>query len=386
MRLYEFEGKALLQQHGIPIPAGQVARTPGEAESLASTLHCPVMVKSQVFSGGRGKAGGIRKATSPDEARDIAVALLGSTLKNETVTAVLVEEACDIVQEFYIGITVDGKTCRPMVILSLQGGVDVEESMRTNPQSFRKISVDPYIGLQKFMCLNAAMSLGMPAKQGMALADIAVSLYAAFQQSDAIIGEINPLVWTREERFLALDAKFDLDDYAAGRHPEYAGVDRIPGETPIEKRAKALKLNYVELDGTIGIAGNGAGLMMTTVDVINRMGGKAGNFCDAGGANAKPGTGEDAIQWWSNVVQIVLSKPEIKVFLFNLHGGNHRGDEVATGLVRGLQASGRKLPMVVRLSGTRQEEGRAILAEHGIVSCSTMDEAVRKAVALAQEV
>jgi len=385
MRLFEYEGKKILSKNGIKIPSGKVVRTVDEAVAFAEEQAKPVVLKSQILSGGRGKAGGIKKAANPEQVRELATQLLDSTLMGEKMTMLLVEEQVELSSELYLGITLDSNSAQPVIMVSTAGGMDVEEAAQKYPEKIARSQIDVNEGLHPYLARDLAREVGLKGKVMISLGMVGHALYQAFEQLDAVVTEINPLGVTGDNELVALDAKFDLDEFALYRHSDLTLENRVLGETEIDKEARKLDLNYVELDGDIGIAGNGAGLMMATVDVIERLGGKAANFCDAGGARARPGSGEGAIEWWSKVVELVLKKPEVKLFLFNLHGGNHRGDEVATGLLRGLGKS-RHVPMVVRLSGTREEYGRKILQEHGISSYDSLEEAAQSAVKLAKEV
>lgn len=382
MKLFEHEGKALLRRHGITVPESMLACSAAEAESAARELGGAVMIKAQVLAGGRGKAGGIQAARSDREAGAIAARLLGSELSGHKVERLLVERQTEFTRELYLAITIDAQSGQPLLLFSPKGGIDIEELATDDSGLLRSQTIDVLEGLQPYLMRRVAKEAGMPSELLTPLGDAASKLYRAFCSGDAAVAEINPLVITDTGALVALDAKFDIDDYALDRQKQWPVQEHLGDETPTEAQAREAGLTYVELDGSIGIAGNGAGLMMLTVDLVEQLAGRAANFCDAGGARARPGTGEDAIRWWKNVVAIVLSNPKVRVFLFNLHGGNHRGDEVAEGLIRGLRESGRDVPMVVRLSGTRQAEGRAILADAGIESYDTLEEVAGAAVAL----
>lgn len=383
MKLFEHEGKELLRTQGIKVPEAMLAFSVADTESAARELGGPVMVKAQVLSGGRGKAGGIQAAANGREAGAIASRLLGSHLSGHKVEKLLIEEHTPIARELYLAITIDAQSGQPLLLFSPHGGVDIEDLAAGDTGLLRSHSVDLLEGLQPYLMRRVAKEAGLGSSLLTPLGDVAAKLYGAFRAADAAVAEINPLVLTNEGGLVALDAKFDIDDYALHRQRQWPVRDHLGDESATEARARETGLTYVELDGTIGIAGNGAGLMMLTVDLVEQIGGKAANFCDAGGARARPGTGEGAIRWWTNVVSIVLSNPKVRVFLFNLHGGNHRGDEVAQGLIRGLRRIERNVPMVVRLSGTRQAEGRDILAAAGIDSYDTLEGVADAAVALA---
>lgn len=386
MRLFEHEGKQVLQRFGIKTPVGCIATTSQEVKEATAALGKPVVIKSQVLSGGRGKAGGIKFAANPEEAKAASEELLGKFIKGEVVKRLLIEEQLTIAKEFYMGFTIDSVAAEPIFLMSPEGGIDIEEINKLAPQKVGRRLIDMAEGFSSYMVREMGAEIGIKGKDLVILGDTAYKLYRAFLDYDALIAEINPLVLTNVGEMLAADAKFELDDDAAARHPEFTIEGRIEGETDLEKRARQQGIRYLELDGNIGIAGNGAGLMMTTVDVVEKYGGRAANFVDAGGARAVPGSGEAAIDWWDSVIQIVLANPKVKVFFFNLHGGNHRGDEVAQGIIRALKKSKRHIPVVIRLSGTRQEEGRAILTRHGYNSFASLDEAAKAAAHLAQGV
>jgi succinyl-CoA synthetase beta subunit len=378
VRLFEFEGKQALNRFGVRVPQGGVAASAAEAAEVARGLAGPVVVKAQVLSGGRGKAGGILMAATPDEASARARDLIGTVIGDETVARVLIEEQVAIARELYLGLTIDSDASRPVVLLSGEGGVEIEEIERTRPGTLQKVLIDVQPGLIPDDVVALARGAGLDGGIAADLATVAAALYGAFVDLDAVVAEINPLAVTEDGALIALDAKLDLDDYAADRQA-YDPVEHIVAETAAEARARDLGLSYVELDGDIGIAGNGAGLMMATVDAVERLGGRAANFCDAGGARARPGSGRGAIDWWRDVIEVVMSNPKVEHLLFNLHGGNHRGDEVAQGVIEGLQRS-RQVPTVVRLSGTREAEGHAILERHGITSFASMEEVVAAAI------
>lgn len=374
MRLFEFEGKKALVDAGIAVPRGRVAATADEARRIAEGLGGAVVVKAQVLSGGRGKGGGILIAATPDEAAARTTDLLGTKVAGETVARVLIEEQIAIDRELYLGMTIDSDASRPVLLFAAEGGVEIEEIERDRPGTLRKELVDVSTGLATATAADLVREAGIDDELAGRIGTVAEALYRVFVDLDAVVAEINPLAVTADGELIALDAKFDIDDYAAGRQ-EFDAVAHLVAETESEARARTLGLSYVELDGNIGIAGNGAGLMMATVDAVESLGGRAANFCDAGGARARPGSGRGAIDWWRDVIEVVMSNPKVEFLVFNLHGGNHRGDEVAQGVVEGLQRS-RQVPTVVRLSGTREEEGRAILADNSITSFTSMEEVV----------
>ncbi|MDI6823658.1 MAG: succinate--CoA ligase subunit beta [Bacillota bacterium] len=381
MRLFEFEGKEILKRFGIAVPPGRVARSPEQAEEIAVEFGCPVAIKAQVLSGRRGKAGGIRFAENPVEAKAVADALLGSTVGGDRVEAVLVEERLDIARELYCGITVDPSQGLPLLMFCPQGGVDIEELAVQKPELVARRTVPLSLGLEPFMVREAARSVRVCSQLLPALGEVGARLYRVFTSCDAIVAEINPLVVTAAGKVVAADCKLDIDDDALHRHPEFSLEGRIPGETELERRARKLGIKYVEFDGNVGIAGNGAGLMMTTLDLVLKYGGKPANFVEAGGAAARAGSGEGAVQWWRTVVQLVLENPRVDVLLFNLHGGNQRCDEVARGVLEGLRSS-RPVKTVIRLSGTREAEGRKLIEKAGYRVFGVLEEAAQAAASL----
>jgi len=369
MRLFEYEAKKLFCQCGIPVPQGRLVRSPQEAVEAFRELRNPAVLKSQVLAGGRGKAGGIRFCATADEAGQGAAELLNSFIQGKQADALLMEERIKIKEEHYMGITFEPRAGLPALLLSRKGGVDIEEM---DPALIFSEIIDPQEGLPQFKARALAKKAGFPPSLYVKLGQIAAQLYGVFVAQEAIILEINPLVSREGGELCALDGKMDLDDDAFFRHPEWAG--RPFEGTEIEARARRKNLRFVELEGDIGICGNGAGMMMTAMDLIVRKGGRPANFCEAGGAHAQAGSGRGAIEWWRDAVDLVLSNQKVTRILFNLVGGNQRGDEVARGIVEALR--NKKIPAYIRLAGTNQEEGRSILAEHGFRSYETLEEAV----------
>jgi succinyl-CoA synthetase beta subunit len=375
MRLFEYEVKEIFKKHGIPVPEGGLAKNPLEARRLAAALGTEVVIKAQVLSGGRGKAGGIRFAAAPDEVSQMAGLLLGEPLQGLRVNDVLVERRIPVDAEIYLGMAFDPRASLPVLMISMDGGVDIEE---VPPHRLHSALVDPLDGLPEFRARQIALEAGVPRELLVPIGSIANKLFQIFQEMDAIILEINPLALTNKGQLVALDAKLEMDEDSLYRHPELSIDGRIPGETQVEALARKANLRYVELDGNIGICGNGAGMMMTAIDLVMRFGGKAANFCEAGGAHARAGSGAGAVQWWRQGVETVLANPRVKALLINVVGGNHRGDEVGQGIVEALAE--RKLPVVIRLSGTRQDEGRQILRQAGYHSYETLEEAAQAVV------
>ncbi|MFA5505746.1 MAG: ADP-forming succinate--CoA ligase subunit beta [Vulcanimicrobiota bacterium] len=374
MVIHEYQGKELLRDMGVPIPGGSVATTPEEAGKIAAELGKKVAVKAQVHVGGRGKAGGIKLADTADEAVAKAKEIIGMDIKGLTVHKVLVEECIDIETELYLGITLDRSQGTHVIMFSPEGGVDIEEVAERNPGAIAKVHVDPIRGLQDYHIREVCYAFDMPKEHQKALGKFVKKLFELYIAKDCTIAEINPLVVTKDGRMLAADAKVNFDANALFRHPELEEMSEIAEEDPLEVKAKEMGLAYVRLDGEVGIIGNGAGLVMGTLDEVNRVGGKPANFLDVGGgASAKVVT---------DSLGLVLSDPNVKGVLFNIFGGITRGDEVARGIIEGTRVLKLDKPLVIRLSGTNEEEGRQILADNGIETAATMEEAAEKIVAL----
>jgi succinyl-CoA synthetase beta subunit len=334
-----------------------------------------VVVKAQVLVGGRGKAGGIKLAGTPEEARAVAAQILGMDIKGLSVRSVLVEEAANIVTEIYLGIVVDRAAKRPVMMVSSEGGVEIEEVARRTPEKIRKVPIDPFLGLQDYQVREVAYGIGLGSDLMPGFLAVARGLYTAFTKSDASLAEINPLVITGDRTLLAVDAKMLLDDNALFRHPELAEMRDLEEETPAEREARGHGISYVQLDGTIGCMVNGAGLAMATMDLTKYYGGAPANFLDVGG-----GAQEDKV---AAALHIILSDSKVKVVLINIFGGITRCDEVARGILAALEEVETDVPMVARLVGTNEEEGRRILTEAKVITAATLEEAAQKAVAAA---
>jgi succinyl-CoA synthetase beta subunit len=355
MDLLEYQGKQLLRKHGVPVPDGIHASSVGEAVKAAEELDFPVVLKAQVQIGGRGKAGGIQLAKDRDEAERHAQNILGMDIRGLTVHELYVERASDIAEEYYAAIVFDRGAKRPMAMLSRMGGMDVEEIAEKDPNAMATLHVDPLIGFQDFQGRRLAFEAGIAEDVVRPVAAMLARLYETFVAEDAMLVEVNPLLVTGDREVLALDAKVTVDGNALYRHDDTAAF-RDPGvEDPQEQMAKERGLTYVKLDGNVGILGNGAGLVMSTLDVVAQAGGKPANFLDAGG-----GSKAEAIV---DAVEVILSDPKVTAVLFNIFGGITRGDEVARGLVTAFEQIEVKVPFVVRLDGTNDEEGRKILAD-----------------------
>jgi succinyl-CoA synthetase beta subunit len=377
LKLHEYQSKRVFAQYGVPIPDGDVAKTPEKARAVAEKLGGRVVVKSQVLVGGRGKAGGIKLADTPEEAEEKAAHILSLEIKGLPVRQVLIDEAADIRQEIYLGIVIDRAAARPVMMASSEGGVEIEEVARTNPQAIKKVHIDPFIGLRSYQTLWMASGIGLDKALFRDFHRIAHGLYEAFMGSDASLAEINPLVVTGEGELLAVDGKMVLDDNALFRHPDLAEKRAVSEETPAEREAREAGLSYVQLDGVIGCMVNGAGLAMATMDITKHFGGSPANFLDIGG-----GAQADRV---ATALRLILDDPNVKAVLFNIFGGITRCDEVARGILSALEEVEPDLPMVARLVGTNDEEGRQILqeSEFDMITATTLAEAAQKAVAAA---
>jgi succinyl-CoA synthetase beta subunit len=378
--LFEYQGKQLLARQGIPTPSGEVAETPAEARAAAERIGGRVVVKAQVQVGGRGKAGGIKLADTPDEAEANAEAILGMDIKGHTVHRVWIEEASDIAKEYYASVTFDRGAKKPLVMLSAKGGVDIEEVAETDPDALARLHVDPLVGFQPHQARWLAYHAGIDAEAIRGVTDILGKLYAGFIELDATLLEINPLILSGDGQVRALDAKVSIDGNALYRHPDMAELAESVTTDPQELLAHQKGVTYVKLDGDVGILGNGAGLVMSTLDVVALAGGRPANFLDAGGGSKA----EDVV----TALEVLLSDDKVKALLVNIFGGITRCDEVAEGLLTALGQLGTTLPIVVRLDGTNEEEGRAIIAERApsnVVVEATMLSAARRAVELAKE-
>ncbi len=376
MKLHEYQSKRIFAEYGVPIPQGEVATTPSEAREIARKLGGPVVIKSQVLVGGRGKAGGVKLARNPDEAEALADQILGMDIKGLTVEKVLVDPAADIKNEIYLGVVIDRAVQMPVIIASAEGGVEIEEVAKTNPDAIKRLPVDPLIGLTDYQARNLAFDLGMRRVHINQFVKIVKGLYAAFKNTDASLAEINPLVETGDDKLLAVDGKIVLDDNGLYRHPALAEMRDIQEETDSEREARLAGLSFVKLDGEIGCMVNGAGLAMATMDIVKHYGGEPANFLDIGG-----GAKSDKV---ATALRIILSDPKVKSILFNIFGGITRCDEVAKGILEALDQVETDIPMVARLVGTNEEEGLKILAEANFPSALSLDEAAQKAVALAK--
>ncbi len=373
MKIHEYQAKDILSRYGIPVQPGRVAHTPEEAEAIARELGGPVVIKAQVYVGGRGKAGGIQFGDTPQQAREAAARVLGMNIKGLIVEKVLVTSKVDIKEEYYLGITLDRKSQAPVVMVSKEGGIDIEEVAATTPEKIIKQAIDMRWGLRPFEARDIIARAGLPhatiAKAGAILSALA----KAFIECDANLAEINPLALTSDGKVQAADAKIVIDDNGLFRQKEYATWAETEESNPLEYEAKQAGLTYVKLDGDVGIIGNGAGLVMTTLDMVARAGGKPANFLDIGGG-AKAEVMYKALNF-------VARDPQVKGILVNIFGGITRGEEVAKGVIMAQAGLPKGMPIVVRLSGTGAEEGKALLKDAGLDWGKDMREAAEKIVA-----
>jgi succinyl-CoA synthetase beta subunit len=355
MDLLEYQGKQLFRKHRVPVPDGAHATSVKEAVEAAEQLGFPVVIKAQVQIGGRGKAGGIKLAKDRDEAQRHADAILGMDIRGFTVHELYVEKASTIAEEYYAAIVFDRSAKKPMAMLSRMGGMDVEEVAESDPEAMRMLHVDPLIGYQEFQGRRLAFEAGIAQDLVRPVGKMLGRLYDVFVGEDATLIEVNPLLVTDDREVIALDAKVTVDGNSLFRHPDVAELRDLSAEDPQERMAAERGLTYVKLDGNVGILGNGAGLVMSTLDVVAQAGGRPANFLDAGG-----GSKAEAI---TSAVEVILSDEKVKAVLFNIFGGITRGDEVAKGLIEAFRQIEPEVPFVVRLDGTNDEEGRRLLAE-----------------------
>ncbi len=376
MNIHEYQAKEIFTSFGLPVPGGSAVQTVAAAVAQAEECGLPVMVKSQVLTGGRGKAGGIKFCPTIEDVKENAEMILGMDIKGHTVRTVLVTPAVDIDSEFYIGMLIDRNSKRVLLMASAEGGVEIEQVAKDTPELIFKETIDPRYGLLDHQALSMGMRL-VPGdvKKARQLASAMQKLYQAFMHSDASLAEINPYIFTPEGKGHAIDAKVNLDDNAMFRHPGYEALRDLEAEDPSERAAREAGLSFVKLSGNVGCLVNGAGLAMATMDLVKYYGGQPANFLDIGGSSNP----EKVV----NALSIILSDKEVKAILFNIFGGITRCDDVANGIIAATKEMDINVPIVVRLIGTNQAEGRAILAESDLVPAETMDEAVKKAIELA---
>ena len=375
MNIHEYQAKDIFRKYGIPIPPGEIATTPEEAEAIARKFGTTVVVKAQVHAGGRGKAGGVKLAKTPEEARNVAAQILKLTIKGLPVKKVLVTPAADIASEAYVGIIVDRASKRSVFMASPAGGIDIEEVAAKTPDKILRHAVDPRYGLQLFEAMQLAFFLYSDMKQVRAAAKILQQLYKAFSENGGSLAEINPLVTTPAGEIVALDAKMVIDDNELDRRPDIAALRDESAEDQSEVEARTASLTFIKLEGNVGCVVNGAGLAMATMDLVKYYGGEPANFLDIGGSSNP----EKVVA----ALRIITSDPNVKAILFNIFGGITRTDDVANGIVTALKQNPLKVPLVIRLTGTNEETALEILKENGLSAMTDMDEAVKKAVALA---
>jgi succinyl-CoA synthetase beta subunit len=377
VNIHEYQAKEIFRKHGIPIPPGEVATTVDEAEALARQFGRTVVIKAQVHVGGRGKAGGVKLARTPQEAREVASQILGMQIKGLTVQKILVTPAAEIATEAYVGIIVDRASKRAVFMVSPAGGIDIEEVAAKTPEKIMRLPVDPVYGLLAFEALQMGLFLYPDIKQARAAAQIMQQLYTAFWSSGASLAEINPLITTPTGEVVALDAKMVIDDNELERRPGLAEMRDETAENPAEVRAREAGLTFIKLDGNVGCVVNGAGLAMATMDLVKYYGGEPANFLDIGGSSNP----EKVVA----ALEIITSDKNVRSILFNIFGGITRTDDVANGIVTATKASPLNVPIVIRLTGTNEDLAVDILRTHGYSAMTDMDEAVQRAVELATQ-
>jgi succinyl-CoA synthetase beta subunit len=375
MKIHEYQAKEIFASFGIPVPKGKIAFSANEARNLAAEIGKPVMVKAQVHVGGRGKAGGIKYCATPDEAYSNAENIIGMNIKGLIVHKVLVTEATDISHEAYVGIIVDRSAKKPVIMVSAEGGIDIEEVAAKTPEKIYKLHIDPILGMKSYQARQLAYKVYSDPETAKQAAGIILKLYRCFMEADATLVEINPLVTTPSGNVVALDAKVNLDDNGLYRHPDFEKLRDVAPQEESENEAREAGLSFVGLSGNIGCVVNGAGLAMATMDLVKHYGGEPANFLDIGGSSNP----EKVV----TAMRIILRDPNVKAILFNIFGGITRCDDVANGIVKAVSEFRPAVPIVVRLTGTNETEGRTILAQAQIQSAETMVEVVTKAIALA---
>jgi succinyl-CoA synthetase beta subunit len=378
MKLHEYQSKMIFAKHGIPIPKGRVAATAQEAKHIAEELGGRVVIKAQVLVGGRGKAGGVKLAKDSLEAEQLATQILAMEIKGLPVRKVLVDEASVIEQEIYFAITNDRGARKPVIIASSAGGVDIEEVASKTPEKIIKANIDPLLGLREYHARDVAAAMDLPREYWKDFLRIAAGLWEVYQETDATLAEINPLVITKDRQMIALDGKMMIDDNALFRHPDLNEMRDTDEDAPAEIEARKYGLSFIKLDGNIGCMVNGAGLAMTSMDVIKLFGGEPANFLDVGG-----GAGSEKV---AAAMRIILTDPHVRAVLFNIFGGITRCDEVARGILTAMEEVKPRVPMVVRLVGTNAEEGRRLLESAKMITAETLADAAQKAVKAAGHV
>ncbi len=377
MNLHEYQSKQIFAEYGVPVPQGEVATTPAQARQIAEKLGGKVVIKAQVLTGGRGKAGGVKVANNPAEAEALAGQILGLDIKGHLVKKVLVDPAADIATEIYVSFTNDRGARKPLMMASAAGGMDIEEVARTDPEKIIKIYVDPHLGLHDYQAREMAAAIELPQELWPAFNQIAQGLWHAYWDKDATLAEINPLIITGDGRLVGLDGKMSIDDNAMYRHPELEALRDKDEEVAEENEARKFGLSYIKLDGNIGCMVNGAGLAMTTMDIIKLFGGEPANFLDIGG-----GAGADKV---AAAFRIILSDPNVEAILINIFGGITRCDEVARGILDAMEQVKVTIPLVVRFGGTNADEGRALLEGTKLITAQTLSDAAQKAIQAAKD-
>ncbi len=374
MKIHEYQAKEIFRKYGIPVPPGEMAETPEQAKEIAQKIGKPVMIKAQVHVGGRGKAGGIKSAQNAEEAYEKAKNILGMDIKGLKVKKVLVTESKEIASEAYIGIIVDRRTKKPVIMVSPAGGIDIEEVAKNTPEKIFKLQVDPLLGLQPYQARNLAFKLYTNPKTCNQAIPVIMKLYWSFWDEDCSLAEINPFITTPDGEVWALDAKINIDDNGLERHPQIEAMRDLDSEEPGENEARKMGLSFVKLDGNIGCVVNGAGLAMATMDLVKHFGAEPANFLDIGGSSNPEKV--------MTAMRIITRDQNVKAILFNIFGGITRCDDVANGIVAALKESKPKVPIVVRLTGTNEDKAREILKQVGLSATSSMEEVVRKAIEL----
>lgn len=377
MRLHEHQAKKVFKDFGISTPEGKVVNGPDDAEKIAEEINSPVVVKAQIQVGSRGKAGGIKFADDPKDARKKAKEILGKKISGIKVKKVLVEEALNIEKEYYVGFTLDRGSGKPVAIISSRGGVDIEEVAEKTPESIAKEELDPIWPLHDFKARKLAFKGNISKEAIQEVSRIAQTLYKIFTDKDATLAEINPLVLTEQNQLLAADAVLNIDNNALFKQPELAELREETEEDPLIRKAHEYGFDYVRLDGNVGVVGNGAGLVMTTLDLIDYFGGKPANFLDVGG-----GAGSATVE---NALDLVFQDPNVDVVLFNIFGGITKCDEVARGINEAIEGRELPVPLLVRLAGTNYKEGLKVLNDEKLRVVSDLEDAVKEVVKLAGE-
>ncbi|MDP2480904.1 MAG: ADP-forming succinate--CoA ligase subunit beta [Candidatus Palauibacterales bacterium] len=372
MNIHEYQAKEIFRSHGMPVPPGEIATSPEAAAALAEEYGGRVVVKAQVHAGGRGKAGGVKLAAGPEEAAEAARAILGMQIKGLTVHKVLVTPAAEIASEAYVGIVMDRASQRPVFMVSAEGGIDIEEVARENPEAIHRQPIDPRYGLLNHQASRLAFHLYDDIGVVRQASDVLQRLWHAYEDSGATLAEVNPLVVTPDGDVVAIDAKMNIDDNELFRQPDIAAMRDEEAEASSERRAREAGLSYIKLDGNVGCCVNGAGLAMATMDLVKYYGGEPANFLDIGGSS-----NPDKVV---AALSIIGEDPHVRSILFNIFGGITRCDDVANGIVEATDRLELDLPITIRLTGTNEEEGVAILEEHGFQAMIDMDEAVQRAV------